>query len=90
MTHESAIQWTGDNISEIFAWLEQYNTEPIYFNGFTNRDEVVGVPTVSGIQAASINDWIEKADDGFRVWTQAEWEATRFPAILREWKEADQ
>lgn len=52
-----AIQWTGDNIDEIIAFM--YPQEPAYMGPqFSNADELIGIETLEGLMVASLNDWI--------------------------------
>lgn len=57
-----AIQWDGMNIQEIRELMD--DAEPIYMAGFTNRDEIIGVPTPTELKVAHIGDWIRKYQDG--------------------------
>lgn len=48
-----AIQWTGDNIDEIAAFM--HPQKPI-----KKADQTIGIETLEGIMVASINDYIIK------------------------------
>lgn len=75
-----AIQWDGENIDEIIAFMAP--VEPVYMSGFTNSDEIVGVPSVEGLIGIGIGGWIEKRLDGLRTYpTHAMWEQ-RFSELM--------
>jgi hypothetical protein len=56
-----AIQWTGDNIEAVMAFM--HPVEPISVNDlshmrFTNADDLVGIQTLEGLVVAGKGDWI--------------------------------
>ena len=52
-----AIQWNGDNIEKIMAFM--YPEEPQYMgNQFSNADDIIGINTLEGLMIANIKDWI--------------------------------
>lgn len=56
-----AIQWTGDNIIDVTAFMRPQ--EPVYVNNlshmnFTNADDLIGIQTPEGLVVANLNDWI--------------------------------
>lgn len=52
----TAIQWTGDNIVEVFQFMAPI--EPIYAHGFRNADEIVLIDTKEGRIGAKTGDYI--------------------------------
>lgn len=76
----AAIQWDGTNITEIMLFMD--HVEPVYIAGFTNSDDIVGVPSVEGLIVIGIGGWIEKRLDGLRAYpTHAMWEK-RFSELM--------
>lgn len=75
-----AIRWTGDNIEEIHAFMAPH--KPEYLAGFSNADELVGLP--GGV--ANKGDWIVKEPelDHFSPCDPDEFEATYEPASVEE------
>jgi hypothetical protein len=63
---DRAVVWNGDNIDAVRALLGTANPpqEPHYFWEFSNRDEIVGVWTVTGMEVARIGDSIHVGADG--------------------------
>lgn len=57
-----AIQWTGKNISAVMEFM--LPEEPTYMEGFSNRDEIVGIQTLAGLVVASLDDWIIRGVKG--------------------------
>lgn len=60
---DAAIEWTGDNITEVMAFMDP--EQPIHVNSlselrFTNADELVGVNTPDGLKVARIGDSIAR------------------------------
>lgn len=51
-----AIQWTGDNIRDVERFM--FPAQPVYMNGFVDRDEFVGIQTLEGLMVARKSDWI--------------------------------
>ena len=63
----TAIQWTGDNILDVMAFMRPQ--EPVYVNNlsymkFSNADDLVGIQTLEGIMAANKGDWIIRGVKG--------------------------
>ena len=56
-----AVQWTGDNIDELFK-LEDFKLNYTLVNG--NFDKVLGVYSLEGIMWASVGDYIIKGIKG--------------------------
>lgn len=56
-----AVQWTGDNLDELFK-LEDFKLNYTYMNG--NFDKVLGVYSLEGIMWASVGDYIIKGIKG--------------------------
>ena len=57
----TAIQWTGDNIDDVMAFMRPQ--EPVYVNNlshmkFANADDLVGIETPEGLMVANKGDWI--------------------------------
>ena len=57
-----AVQWTGDNIEEIVTFM--HPKKPDYMYGFSNSDDILGIPTLEGMMVANKNDWIIKGTRG--------------------------
>lgn len=62
-----AIQWTGNNIAEIYSFM--HPQEPVYVNdlshiNFTNADDLIGIQTLEGLMVAGIGDWIIRGIQG--------------------------
>jgi hypothetical protein len=55
------IQWTGNNIEEIFNFMGKL---PEYMEGFKNKDEILGIQTLEGLMVANIGYWIIKGVKG--------------------------
>lgn len=58
-----AIQWNGANILDIQMFMHP-TAEPVYMNGFANRDEIIGIHTLEGLMTASRGDWIIRGVKG--------------------------
>lgn len=52
-----AVQWTGENIEEIHAFMSP--RQPAYMAGFSNADDLLGLP--GGV--ANKGDWVIKDDE---------------------------
>lgn len=57
-----AIRWDGENITEIFDFMAP--EEPVYMDGFSNADDLIGIDTLEGRMVASKGDWIIKGVKG--------------------------
>lgn len=62
-----ALQWTGDNIDEVTAFM--HPQKPIYVNdlphvNFTNADDLVGIETLNGVVVAKKGEWIIRGVQG--------------------------
>lgn len=53
-----AIQWTGDNIEDVFTFMG--DTEPLYMGEFPDADDIIGIDTLEGLMVAKKGDWIIK------------------------------
>lgn len=57
-----AILWDGENIQEVMEFMAP--TEPVYMEGFSNADDLIGVETLEGRMIASKGDWILRGVKG--------------------------
>jgi len=59
------LQWTGDNIDEVFQFVAPL--EPVPIKGFTNSDDIFGLETIKGFVVVRKGQLLLKSEQGIEV-----------------------